>query len=147
MATIKQLNYETIVSVMTTELNSLANNAYAISSAMGADGTASHLYGDFILGFTLAATPTADTLLDLFLIRSADGTNYQDGSTSIVPSPTSYVGSFRTRAVSTAQIDIIPDVRLPPGLYKAILFNNGTGKAMAASGNTLKMRPHNLQSV
>lgn len=148
MSIIKQELYGTIVSCMTTELNSLANNAYAISGALGSDATtAAFLYGDFELAWTQAATPAADTLIDLFLVRSADGTNYEDGSASLVPGANTYVGSFQLRAVSTAQRKVIRDVRMPPGLYKCIIFNNGTGTAFAASGNTLKVRPHNLQTV
>lgn len=145
MATIKQLNYETITSVMTTELNSLANNTRAISSAKGADATAADLLGDWELVVTYGTNPTVDTLIDLYLIRSADGTNYQDGDASIRPTTNSYAGSFQVRAVTTAQRLIIPDVPMPPGLYKAVIYNNGTGQTFAASGNTLKVRTHNRQ--
>lgn len=149
MATVvKQNLYDTIVSAMTTELNSLANNARNISSALGSDATtAASLYADFELSWTQGVAPTAGTGFDLYLVRSADGTNYADGSSSIAPSLNSYVGTFWVRAVTTAQRDVIPDVRLPPGLFKTILVNNGTGQSMAASGNTLKYRPHNLQNV
>lgn len=146
MGAISQAAYGTIVSAMTTELNSLANNAWAISSALGGDASAQYLYGDFELAWSQAATPTVDTSIDLYLIRSADGTNYEDGATSgpVLPGPNSYIGSFAVRGVSSAQRRIIRDVRLPPGLFKAFLLNNATGTAFASSGNTLKWRPHNL---
>ena len=147
MATIKQLKYETIVSVMTTELNSLANNARAISSALGGDATDANLLGDWELVVTFAVAPTVDTLIDLYLVRSIDGTNYEDGSATVRPAATAYAGSFQVRAVTTAQPLAIPDVPLPPGLFKAIIYNNGTGQAFAATGNTLKVRPHNRQVV
>mgnify|MGYP006265221693 CR=1 FL=1 len=148
MSTIKQLNYETINSVMTTELNSLANNARAISSAEGADGTAADLFGDWELSVTFGTAPTAGTGCDLYLVRSADGTNYEDGDASNAPSANAYVGTFGPlRAVTTAQRLIIPDVPMPPGLYKAVLLNNGTGQSFPASGSTLKVRTHNRQVV
>lgn len=145
--TLKQLKYETIVSVMTTELNSIANNASAISGAMGADATDANLYGDFELVVTYGTNPTVDTTIDLYLARSADGTNYEDGSASVRPNPNAFAGSFPVRAVTTAQRIVVRDVPLPPGLWKAIITNNATGQTFAASGNTLKVRPHNLQSV
>lgn len=145
MATIKQLNYETIVSVMTTELNALANNARAISSAIGADGTAANLLGDFELAVTFGTAPTVDTLIDLYLVRSADGTNYEDGDATNRPTADSYVGSFQVRAVTTAQRMVVRDIPLPPGLFKAVVHNNGTGQAFSASGHTLKVRAHNRQ--
>lgn len=144
---IKQLDYEDIVSVMTTELNSLANNARAISGAMGADGTAAHLLGDFELVVTFGTNPTAETTIDLYLVRAADGTNYEDGDASLRPNPNAFVGSFPLRAVTTAQRMVLRDVPLPPGLWKAVIHNNGTGQSFASSGNTLKVRPHNRQVV
>ena len=147
MATIKQLKYETLVSVMTTELNSLANNARAISAAQGADATDAHLLSEWELVVTFGVAPTVDTLIDLYLVRAADGTNYEDGDATNRPAATAYAGSFQVAAKTTAQRLTIPDVPLPPGLYKAIIFNNGTGQAFAATGNTLKVRPHNRQVV
>lgn len=146
MSTIKQLAYETITSVMTTELNSLATNTRAISAAMGADATAANLLGDWELVVTLAATPTVDTFLDLYLVRSADGTNYEDGDATNRPVADSYAGSFQTRATASAQRLVARDVPMPPGLYKAVLWNNA-GTTSAASGNTLKVRTHNRQVV
>ena len=146
MSTIKQLAYETITSVMTTELNSLATNTRAISAAMGADATAANLLGDWELVVTLAATPTVDTFLDLYLVRSADGTNYEDGDATNRPVADSYAGSFQTRATASAQRLVVRDVPMPPGLYKAVLWNNA-GTTSAASGNTLKVRTHNRQVV
>lgn len=146
MATLKQLKYETIVSVMTTELNNLANNTRAISSALGGDATDANLYGDFEIVATWGVAPTVDTFVDLYLVRSADGTNYEDGDSSLRPPAETYVGSFQVRAVTTAQRMIVRDVRLPPGLWKAVVWNN-VGQTMAASDNTLKVRPHNEQSA
>lgn len=145
MADVLQQQYATINSVMTTELNSLTNNSRAISSAEGGDTTDAELYGDFELVVTFGTNPTADTTIDLYLVRAADGTNYEDGDASVRPSPDAFVGSFPVRAVTTAQRMIVRDVPLPPGLWKAVIHNNGTGQTFAASGNTLKVRPHNLQ--
>lgn len=147
MATLKQKAYETIVSVMTTELNSLANNARAISGAQGADGTDANLLGDFELAVTFGTAPTLDTTVDLYLVRAADGTNYEDGDASIRPAANAFAGSFQVRNVTSAQRIVVRDVPLPPGLWKAVIHNNATGQAFPSSGSTLKMRPHNLQSA
>jgi len=147
MTTLKQLKYETVVSLMTTELNSLANNASVLSAAAGGDTTDANLLGDFELVVTFGTNPTAGATIELYLLRAADGTNYEDGSASVAPNAGSRVGSFPVRAVTTAQRIVVRDVPLPPGLYKALILNNATGQAFAASGNTLKVRPHNLQNV
>ena len=96
---------------------------------------------------TFGTNPTAGATIELYLLRAADGTNYEDGSASVAPNAGSRVGSFPVRAVTTAQRIVVRDVPLPPGLYKALILNYATGQAFAASGNTLKVRPHNLQNV
>lgn len=142
MATISQKAYETIDSVMTTELNSLANNSRAISAAKGGDATAAALFGDWELAVTFGTAPTLDAQISLFLVPSVDGTNYADGDASIRPAPNLYVGSFYVRNVTSAQRMAIRDVPMPPGLYKAVILNE-SGQAFPASGSTLKVRPHN----
>jgi hypothetical protein len=146
-ATIQQELYGTIGSVLTTELNSLASAAFCtIGAAQGSDATtAADLFGDFELVATYGTAPTAGTTVDLYLVPSIDGTNYADTPTATTAKGL-MVGSFELRNVTTAQRIAIRDVPLPPGLWKAIVQNNG-GQAMAASGNTVKMRPHSMQSV
>lgn len=142
-STIKQLNYETIVSLMTTDLNGIGSAAYATSAAAGADGTAANLIGDFELALA-TLTPTGTPLVDLWLIRSADGTNYEDNTTP--PPSDSYVGTFEVSTGAGAKRLILRDRVLPPGLFKAVIRNR-TNVSFNASGNTLKFRAHNLQTV
>lgn len=143
MATVlKQNLYGTIVSLLTTELNALANGSAATGSAAGSDAvTAAELYGDFELALA-SLTPTGTPSCDLYLIRSADGTNYEDAT----PPPNSFVGTFTTTTGAGVKRSVLRDIPLPPGLYKPILVNN-TNVALAASGSTLKVRPHSLQNV
>lgn len=142
MAAIKQQVYQTIVSAMTTDLNSIANNAYATSVALGADATAAELTADFELALA-SLTPTGTPVIDLFLIRSADGTNYEDSAT---PPADAFAGSFEVTTGAAAKRAILRDRTLPPGLFKAVIRNR-TGVAFAATGNTLKYRPHSIQTV
>lgn len=150
MTTARHQAYLTIATVLGTELNTLAINAYtAASAAQGADapGTPQPLFGDFELKVTFGSAPTVNTACDLFIVRAVDGTSYSDGSASVIPAPTTYVGSFSgIRAVTTAQILGLYDVPLPPGLWKAILLNNATGQAFPASGSTLKVRGHSIDN-
>lgn len=147
MATIKWHNGISVASLLTTELNSLANGAAAITaSAVDAD-TDLATHGDFELVVTYGTNPTADSVVDLYLIRQVDGTNYEDGSTTgpILPA-NGWVGSFTLRAVTTAQRIIVPKVELPP-LDFHVLVVNRSGQAMAASGNTLKLKRYGKQVV
>lgn len=132
---------------MTTELNSLANAAGAISSAIDADAYG-QLYADVELYVTFGTNPTANTLVEMYFVRQIDGTNYEDNTTgaSGVPPANGFAGAFPVRAVTTAQRIILPKVELPPLDFKVYLLNR-TGQSMAASGNTLTARRYTEQSV
>lgn len=146
MSVVKQNAYETIVTVVSSGA-AVANNARsAASAAQGSDAGAADLVGDWELVCSFATAPTADTPIDLYAVRAVDGTNYEDGSDTVRPAPDAYVGSFWVRNVTSSQRMVIRDRPMPPGLYKCIIHNNGTGQQISA-GWTLKVRPHNLQNV
>lgn len=138
--------YETIASVLTTELNTLGNGSYSSASgAQGADGTGGPLYGDFelVLG---SLNPTSQAVADLWLLPSVDGTNYADVPSSTNAAQPLYVGTFFAATGSAAKRAAIVGVALPTGLWKAVLKNT-SGVSFAASGNTVKVRPYNLLST
>lgn len=147
MAVLSHDNYETIASLLTTELNSLANNGYsAASAAQGADATGGPLYGDFELVLASLNPSDVGTLAELYILASVDGTNYPDAPSSTNPASNDLVGVFIGDYGTSAKRAVIRNVPLPPGLWKAVL-KNISGVAFAASGNTVKVRAHNLQSV
>lgn len=133
----------TTQNALTTELNSLANNALAISAAVITVTSGGYLSVEVEGVFTFGVAPTANTGLSVWFLREIDGTNYEDGSASITPARAPDL-VIPVRAVTTAQRVSIP-LSLPPGNFFALLKNDGTGQALAASGNTLKIRPTTLQ--
>jgi hypothetical protein len=135
-------------SLLTTGLNSLANNSAAQSStfdntvAAAGDG---YLLCDVELVVTYGVAPTANTGCSLWFLQTQDGTNFEDGSSSITPARLPDL-VFPLRAVTTAQ-RIIRRSWLPQGAFQALLKNDGAGQAMAATGNTLKIRPVTIEGV
>ena len=139
--------YETIASVITTGLDSLTTGSYtSASAAQGADGTGGPLFGDFEL--TLGSINPTDNLAlaELYILRSADGTNYEDAPSSTNPGSGMYAGTFVGDYGSSAKRCVLPGVMLPPGLWKAIV-KNVSGVSFAASSNALKVRAYNLLST
>ncbi len=135
----------TLQSIMTTELNSLANNVLVPSSAITITSTG-YMLAEFELYISgMGGVPTANTAFDLWLLRQPDGTNYEDGGVSVTPTRSPDVW-FPIRAVSTAQ-RIVRVCELPPGLFIALVRNNATGQALAATLNTLKVRPFTPQGA
>jgi hypothetical protein len=146
MATIQLGNYAGTITAMSTELNSLgATSGKAISSAQDNSATLA-LFDDVELNVTFGSAPTAGTVVELYLVTSIDGTNYADGSSSVLPQSSLYVGGFAVRAVTSAQRMHIRGVALPPGLFKYLLQNT-TNQAFPASGSTLVRNPYWLISV
>ena len=94
-----------------------------------------------------STTVTANTAVVVWLIRQADGTNYEDGDASNDPGRIPDM-VFPLRNVSSAQRVMIPNIELPRGLFKALLKNEGTGATMQGATTvwTLKCTPYILQS-
>lgn len=138
-----------IATLLSTELDALANNALNIGSAydnvQGGGGGDGYVRCDVELVVTYGSSPTANTGVSVWFLGAPDGTNYEDGGTSVTPGRLPDV-VFPVRAVTTAQ-RISRRVLLPWGLLKPLLKNDGTGQAMAASGNTLKIRPATPEGV
>ncbi len=132
----------------TTALNSQANNALVactvFDNTIGQTGDGS-LEGDFELIVTFGTNPTAGTGFSLWLLVANDGTNYEDGSSSITPARFPDI-TFPVRAVTTAQ-RINRRCTLPAGKFTPLLKNDGTGQSIAASGNILNIRPTTPEGV
>lgn len=138
-----------IATVMSTDLNNMANNALVVAAAdfdNAAGGTGDGFtMAEYEAVFTFGTAPTAGTVLAGWWLATPDGTNREDGSTSITPARApDFV--FPVRAVTTAQ-RIVVDAPLPVGAVRMLLKNDGTGQALAASGNTVKIRPYTYDGV
>jgi hypothetical protein len=144
---VKLAAYSAIATALSTEMNTLAATTGKAINATGIDNsTALDLFADFELVCTYGVAPAAGAIVELYLLPSVDGTNYPDASTAIVPQASLYVGGFALRAVTTAQRMVLRAIPLPSGLFK-VLVQNTAGQAMAATGNTLKMRGWHYANV
>lgn len=146
MATIQLGPYRGVVAAMTTELNALAGTSGKAISAAIDNSTTLDLFDDLELNVTFASAPTVGTVIEVYLVTSIDGTNYADGSTTVLPQSSLYVGGFTVRAVATAQRMHLRGIALPSGLFKYLLQNT-TNQAFPATGSTLNRNPYQLQSV
>jgi hypothetical protein len=124
-------------------LTSLAAASAVITTSPGVDNTSRlDFWADLELTIYFASAPTAGTTVDLYLLESADGTNYADGTAGSSPvTVTSHlIGSFPVRAVTTIQRVSLRGVPLPPLKFNIQLLNN-TNQAFAAqnTGSRLKV--------
>ena len=144
MATTKHKAYSaSIASILTTELNSLANGS-ASSASSAIDNTSNlDLYHD--LTFTVAtqgSSRSAGATVSIYLVMALDGTNYDDVSSTTAE----LVAVFPLDAATTARQATRRDVPVPPGLFKYFVVNN-TGQAFASSGNILEWRGHSIETA
>lgn len=130
----------TTQTLLSTELNSLANNSNAVhasSIALTSSG-----YPDAEVELVLAAVGsafTANTPVYVWFLQETDGSNFEDGSASVTPTRNPDV-IFTLRGVTAAQRIVQEIFNIPVGNIRALVRNQG-GVAFAASGNTLSIRP------
>lgn len=138
---------QTAVSLLTTELNSLATaNGSAASSAV--DLTASGWQvGDIELLIASSSLAfTSASFVDVYFLISADGTNYPK-YTSGASHKLAY-SNYRACSIaihpatlsSEAIYENVRGILIPSAKFKVVLINN-TGQTLPSSGNTLKLYP------
>lgn len=123
--------------VLTTELNALANGSYSgVGTAI--DNT-SNLNQTGYLEVNLASlNPTTGAYLQAFMVQSLDGTNYEDAPSSTNPGYGCQNASVSVPTGSaTKRVTIGPFV-IPPGKMKFVLLNK-TNVSLGATTNTVTL--------
>lgn len=147
MTIIKWGDVQTAESILTTELNSLADGGNKITTtAVSNDQTAElDVYADFIL--YLAAQGSArdsGAYVALYILPEVNS-QYPYGGDSLDPAGNLLVGAFQLDAATSARYAVVRNIVLPPDDFHVLVINE-TGQAFAASGNTLYMRRYNMES-
>jgi hypothetical protein len=98
------------------------------------DAAARNVFALWELRLRFAAAPGDAKSVELYFVKSTDGTNYEDGDTSTLPSSTAFVCAFPVKNVGTQQHIIVDKIVLPPGKFKPFVRNN-TGAAFTSTDN------------
>jgi hypothetical protein len=131
---------DSAVTVLTTELNSLASGSVcSASSAQSNDQS-----GEFDLLCTAeiyiaaqGSNRSTGAYLTLYILPTIDGTTYPDTTGDCLENFA--VASVMLDGTALAARTItIPEIKLPNSDFK-VLLKNGTGQALASSGNTVKL--------
>lgn len=133
--------------LMTTELNSLANGSSVVGTTEYDNSASANLYfwADFEMSVTYVTAPTNMTPVEIFIIPAENGTDYADADTSNPPRGL-LAGAFMVRNTTATQRIVARGLSLPAAKFKLMVRNN-TGQAFAASGNTITMYPYRTQSA
>jgi len=148
MATIKHKAKASAETVMTTEMNALASGSLAITSSAISNDAAGELdlYADFRLYLATQGTArSAGANVTVWILPEVDGT-YPYGSAALEPQAELIVGSFSFDAAVTARYAVLRDVPLSPSDFHLVVQNN-TGQALGATGNTIVIERHSIESA
>jgi hypothetical protein len=138
MATEKWDVFTSRSTVLTTELNALANAGRSAAGTEINNATNKDMYGQLELAVTFGTAPSAGGFVEIYMVNALDGTNYEDGSNTVDPGTHKLVDRIPVRAVTTAQRLNGRMIPLEPAKTKFLLLN-GSGQAFPASGSTLTL--------
>lgn len=132
------------VTVLSTELNSLATNTMTAASSAIANQTNLDIYVDIEVNLA-SLSPTTGAFVALYILEAVDGTNYPAPSAADLRlSATQLLCTIPVgTTATTAQRVAARGVVIPPGTFK-IMLDNQTGATLAASGNTVKWNAYDV---
>ena len=136
-----------VTQIMTTDLNSLANNTMSAASTVVTGQTNLDTFMWLELNVTFGVSPSdANPSVDLYMAQAMDGTNYDTAPlTGGANQGHLYIVSFPIAKVTAAQRVTIGFFAAQPHTAKFYL-DNQTGQTMAATANTLDIGVNNLES-
>jgi hypothetical protein len=130
------------MNLLTTELNSLANGTLA---AIGPEINNSTGYQVGQLTITMASAAfVAPSYIAVYLVPSSDtaGTAYPTFTSAAAAGLSNYlVGVVAINGSTAAQKEMLPNISIPLGKFKALALTSGSCPTLGASGNTVDLYP------
>lgn len=130
-------------------LKALANNGRKLGGELDLTaGGARQREANWDLYVRGASAFTAGGTVELYFVKSIDGTNYETGDDSTTPQQACLVGVFYLGAVSTQQRLSLAGIPLPNCKFKPLLINKG-GQAFTNTDdeNILSYRTYDPNEV
>lgn len=134
----------------TQTLASLTDNEWTNESDAIDNTTNKYVMADFFFELASAAFTGTDSIVELYILPSVDGTKYPNWTGNVTTDEQEnspyFVGAVTTSGATEAQDLVLRNVVLPPGLFK-VGVRNKSGVSFAASSNTLEYRPHSFEDA
>ena len=131
--------------VLTTELNNLANSAYSAVGTVIDNSVNLDQYGSVEVNLA-SLSPAAGAYVTVFIVQAIDGVNYEDAASATNPAFQNAVASISIPTGAAVKRIVSPWFKLPPTKVKFLLLN-GAGVTLAATGNTVKLFTSNTELV
>ena len=130
------------IALLTTELNSLAEDSYSAASGEIDNSSVKAQMGTLTLHLGSAAFAAGD-YVNVYFVPADDHatsgtfpTGLQDGN-----SDNYFAGTINIYDTTAAQNETLPYVTIPPGYFKVYLRTSSGCPTLASSGNTLDLYP------
>ena len=138
---------ESAAALLSTELNNLADGAFAVDGADYDNATNLYQFASFMFFGTFDAACDAGAVVELHIFYKLDGTNYGDGEDGDVAAPAgtgnSLHGVFNIGADAGPIYQQELNVPLLPFAFRAAVKLNTGQDLTAVDTHFLKMYPHN----
>ena len=146
MSELRWTVYNSPVTYLSSELNSLGNNSNKVGSAIDFASANRKMYMDIEIYLnTVNLSGQTNPALHLWLLPRTNGSDFEDGSDSITPAraPDKIIP---LRAENTSQRVFARYLLTTPDQGK-LLIKNKAGTSLASSGNTLKYMLYSQEIV
>lgn len=129
---------------ISTDMNSDADAAYAISAAIDNSSNLDTFMDVELYLASVDLSAQTNPAIYIWIITRFDGTNFSDGDVTdgcgrapdaIIP--------LNVGTGAEVKREVARQIIIPPEQFK-ILYQNNTGAALAASGNTIKYRTYGM---
>lgn len=131
-------------------LDSLTDDEWTDLSDEIDNSTNKYAMADIYFDLASAAFTGTDSMIEIYVIPSVDGTNYPNWTGNVTTDEQQnnqyYAGCVVTSGATEAQDIVFRGVLLPNGKFK-FGFRSRAGVALAASGNTVYWRPHSYATA
>jgi hypothetical protein len=143
MTTARHSAYGASQSLLTTQLDSLANNANTAAGTEYNNSTNRDMFMDLRLTVaTQGVARSAGAVIEVYITPALDGTNYPD----VNETTAEIIAVFPLDAATTARVVDRRDIPVPGTKFK-LFARNRTGQSLASSGNIVAAYLHGVESV
>lgn len=128
--------------LLTTQLDSLADGSTSAVGTALDNATNKDRWAVAILSVTFGTNPTALSVCELYGTIAADGTNYEQ---TTPPPETARLGTFQLKATTGAQVVASNPFRLRGPFPMKLQLKNRSGQAFPGSGSTVRIETFNRE--
>lgn len=126
------------LSLHSTSLNALSNNAASAASSAVANQTNLDLYG-FLTLHLASLTPAAGGYIDVYILPAMDNATYPSATAAVLRNqPDKLLVRFPLDTTAAAQDVVSGPIQLPPCSFKVVV-DNQSGVSLGATLNTLTL--------